>query len=103
VTCAEKRIRLAPGDQVGCNADRGARLSPCGAGGLRHLDNVGGLDHVDVESSPISVALECQRDRGGNSDKEYLQVEMTGGGKGAVHDGGRRVVATHRVNGDFDH
>jgi hypothetical protein len=28
---------------------------------------------------------------------------MTGGGKGAVHDGGRRVVATHRVNGDSDH
>jgi hypothetical protein len=103
VARAEKRIGLAPGDQVGCNANRSARLSPCGAGGVRHLDYVRRLDYVNLERTPVTVVLERQRDRGGDSDKEYLQVEVTGGGKGAVHDGGRRVVATHRVDGDANH
>jgi hypothetical protein len=46
------------------------------------------------------MAVERRRDRCGDSHEKYLEVEMTGGGEGAVHDGGRRVVATHRVNGD---
>jgi hypothetical protein len=48
------------------------------------------------------VALERRRDCGRDSNEKYLEVEMTGGSKGAVHDGGRRMVATHRVNGDAD-
>jgi hypothetical protein len=67
-----------------------------------HLDNVRRLDDVDLERTPVFVAIERRRDRCGSSNEKYLEVEVTGGGQGAVHDGGRRVVATHRVNGDAD-
>jgi len=103
VAGAEDRVSLATGNQVGGNANRGARLSTRGGGWFRHLDNLWSLDDVDRELTPIGVALECRRDCGGHSDEEYLEVEMTGGSKGTVHDGGRRVIATHRVNGDSDH
>jgi len=78
-------------------------LSTRGAGRVRHLDDVGSVDDADPKLTPIGMALERRRDCGGDSNEQYLEVEMTGGGKGAVHDGGRRVVAAHRVNGDFDH
>jgi hypothetical protein len=32
-----------------------------------------------------------------------LNVKVTGGGDGAIHDRGRRMVAAHRINGDADH
>ena len=42
-------------------------------------------------------------DRRSRPDERNLRVEMTRGGHGAVDDGRRRVVTTHRVNGDADH
>jgi hypothetical protein len=102
VAGAEERISLVLGDQVGCDTNRSARLSTRGNGRFRHLDDVWSLDDADRKPTPVSVALERRRNRGGRPNEKYLQVEMTGGGKGAVHDGGRRVVATHRINGDAD-
>jgi hypothetical protein len=100
---AEQRVRLVTGDQVGCHTNRGARFSTGGDGRFRHLDHVWSLNDADLEPTPIGVALERRRNRGRRPDEEYLQIEMTGSGEGTVHDGGWRVVATHRVNGDFDH
>jgi hypothetical protein len=76
------------------------RLAARGRRRFRHLDHVGRLDDVDLELTPVCVTVEQGPDRCGGSNKKNPEVEMTGGGKGAVHDGGRRVVATHRVNGD---
>jgi len=102
VAGAEERISLVVGDQFGGDTNGGAGLSTRGNGRFRHLDNVWSLNDANLKPTPIGVALERWRNRGGGSNQKYLQVEVTGGGKGAVHDGGRRVVATHRVNGDAD-
>jgi hypothetical protein len=97
---AEERISFVLGDQVDCDTNRSTRLSTHGNGRFRHLDDVWRVNDVDLKLTPIAVALERRRNRGGGPNEKKLQVEMTGGGKSTVHDGGRRVVATHRVNGD---
>jgi len=102
VAGAEERISLVPGNQLGCDTNRGARLSTRGNGRFRHLDNVWSLNDANPKPTPIGVAFERWRNRSGGPNEKDLQVEVTGGGKGTVHDGGRRVVATHRVNGDAD-
>src|SRR4030095_12709012 len=79
------------------------RIAARGRCQFRHLNNVGRLDDVDLELTPVCVTIKRRCNRYGGSNQEYLEVEMTGGGKGAVHDGGRRMVATHRVNGDANH
>jgi len=100
---AEERVRFVPRHQVGCDANRSTRLATRGNGRFRHLDHVWSLDDANLKPTPIGVTLERWRNRGGGSNQNYLQVEVTGGGNGTVHDGGRRVVATHRINGDSDH
>src|SRR6185503_3085385 len=97
---AEEGVGLTPGNQIGGHAYRSARLAARGRCRLRHLDDVRRLDDLDRELPPVCVTVERRRDRGGDANEEYPEVEVTGGSKGAVHDGGRRVVATHRVNGD---
>jgi hypothetical protein len=103
VAGAEERISLASGDKVRCDANRGVRFSTSHGGRIRHLDHIDSLDDADLQLTPIGMTLERRHECGGDSNEQDLKVEMTGGGKGAVHDGGRRVVATHRVNGDADH
>jgi len=100
---AEECVGLMPCDQVGRHTYGGARLSTRGRCRIRHLDHIGRFDDVDLERTPVCVTVERGRDRCWDSNEKYLEVEMAGGGKSAVHDGGRRVVATHRVNGDANH
>ena len=55
---------------------------------------------VEPEMAPVGVPIERLFDRGGRADERELDIEVAGGGDGAVHDRRRRMVAAHRVNGD---
>ena len=49
------------------------------------------------------MRIERLLDPAGNADEGNLDVEVSGGSDGAVHDRRRRMVAAHRVNGDGNH
>jgi hypothetical protein len=70
---------------------------------VRHLDHLRSFNDLDRERTPVCVSVERGLDSCGDSHERYLELEMTGGCEGAVHDGGWRVIATHRVNGDANH
>jgi hypothetical protein len=62
-----------------------------------YLDEVGRLDHADIESVNVLVPGQLAAHRGSSADKVDANPEVTRRGHGAVDDPSRRMVAAHRV------
>ncbi len=92
----------SPGcDVLGGHANRGARLAAQRLGRrLRHVDHVRRVDDAHVEIACVGMSRELGANQILAADQVDTETEIASGRDGAINRMGRRMIATHRINGN---
>ena len=101
VSRADERGRLPVGDQPQPDADRRIAFLPESDGGdIAHLDDLGGVQHLDVGAGNVYLA-KLRADPLLLADQDQGESVGTGRLDRTAHDLARGEVSPHGIHGDF--